>query len=70
MGSSGDGGNAGSGVMVKVLYSGVQVQKLLRSFLSLESLLLSFLTPCGTVRLFNQIVAACRGDHLLMVDLV
>ncbi|WP_211248937.1 hypothetical protein, partial [Deinococcus frigens] len=62
------GRNAGSGVMVDVLDSGVQPQKFLRSFFSFESLLLSFLTPCRSVRLLNDIVAASRGNHLLMVD--
>ncbi|CAM3196209.1 hypothetical protein DESA109040_02130 [Deinococcus saxicola] len=54
--------------MVKVHDSGVQPQKFLRSFFSFKPLLLSFLTPCRSVRLLNDIVAASRGKHLLMVD--
>ena len=54
--------------MVKVLDSGVQAQKFLSAFPSFESLLLSFLTPCGTVRLFDHVVAPGRGNHLLVVD--
>ena len=55
-------------MMVEVGDSGVQVQKFLRAFPPLESLLLSFLTPCRTVGLFNQVITARRGDHLLVVD--
>ena len=40
----------------------------MRAFPPLESLLLSFLTPCRTVGLFNQVITARRGDHLLVVD--
>ena len=54
--------------MVKVANSGVQVQEFLRSFLPLESLLLSFLTPCRSVRLLYDVVAPGCGDHLLVVD--
>ena len=67
-GSSGRGGNAGSSVMVEVFHEGVQVQKFLCSLSPLEPMLLSFLTPCKTVRLFNHVVPACRGDHLLVID--
>ncbi len=56
-------------MMVEVLYSCVQAKEFLRSLPPLESLLLAFLTPCRTVRLFNQVVAAGRGDHLLVIDL-
>jgi hypothetical protein len=63
--SFGLGGHAGSGVMVEILDSGVQTQKFLCSFLPLKSVLLTSLTPCGTVRLLDDIVAAPRGDHLL-----
>ena len=54
--------------MVKVADSGVQVEEFLRLFLPLESLLLSFLTPCRPVRLLNDVVAPDCGDHLLVVD--
>ena len=54
--------------MVEVLDSGVQVEEFLRSSSPLERLLLTFLTPCGTVGLLNHIVAANRGDHLLVVN--
>jgi len=47
---------------------GVQAQEFLSALPPLESLLLSFLTPCRTARLFNDVVAAGRGDDLLMVD--
>jgi hypothetical protein len=66
--SSGLGGNAGSGVMVEILNAGVQTQKFLRSFPPLEPLLVSLLTSCGTVRMFDQVVAARATDHLLVVD--
>ena len=65
--SSGCGGNAGASVMVEVLDPGVQAQKFLSTFPPSEALLLSLLTPCGTMRLFNQIVAARRGNHLLVI---
>jgi len=54
--------------MVKVTDSGMQIEEFLRSFLPLESLLLSFPTPCRPVGLFNDVVAPGRGDHLLVVD--
>ena len=54
--------------MVEVLDAGVQAQKFLRAFPPPESLLLSLLTPCGTMGLLDDIVAASRGDHWLMVD--
>jgi len=66
--SSGHGGNTGAGVMVEVPDPGMQAQKRLRSFPSLESKLLFLLVPCGTVRLLDDIIAAGRPDHLLIVD--
>ena len=51
-----------------VFHAGVQAQEFLRAFLPSEPLLTSFLTSCETVRLFDQIVAAGCGDHLLVVD--
>ncbi|MBB5363596.1 hypothetical protein HNQ08_002702 [Deinococcus humi] len=51
------------------MYSRVQTQAFLRSLPPLEALLLAFLTPCRTVSLFNGVVAAGRGNHLLVVDL-
>ena len=54
---------------MKVFNSGVQAQEFLSAFPPPESLLLAFLTPCGTVRLLNQIVTSDSRDHLLMVDI-
>ena len=54
--------------MMKVLDSGRQVQKLLRSFPPFKPLLLPFLTPCGTVELFDHVVALGRGDDLLVIN--
>ncbi len=54
--------------MVKVGHSGVQTQEFLSAFPSFESLLRSLLSSCGSVFLLNDIVTACRGDHLLVVD--
>ena len=54
--------------MVKVLDSGVQAEKRLRPFPPLESKLLSFLTSCGTMRLFDHVVTSGRGDDLLVVN--
>ena len=47
---------------------GVQIQECLSAFLSSEALLTSLLSPCGSVFLLNDVVAAGRGDHLLVVD--
>ena len=55
-------------MVVEVLDPGVQAQKFPSTLSSFETLLTSLLTPCGTVRLLKQIVAAGRGDHLLVVD--
>ena len=54
---------------MKIFDSGVQFQEFLRSFPPLESLLLSLLTSCGTLRLFDDIVTPGRGDHLLVIDI-
>ncbi len=54
--------------MVKVGDVGVQAEKFLCTFPVLESLLLSLLTSCWRVRLFDQIVATRSGDHLLVVN--
>ena len=54
---------------MKVFNSGVQAQEFLSAFPPPESLLLAFLTPCGTVRLLNHIVTSGSRDHLLMVDI-
>jgi len=40
----------------------------LSAFPSFESLLTSFLSPCGAVFLLNHVVAPGRGNHLLVVD--
>ena len=55
--------------MVEVFDPGTQAQKRSQSLPPLESLLLPFLTPCGTVKLFNHVVAACCVDHQLVVDI-
>jgi len=55
--------------MVGIGHSGVQAQEFLCAFPPLESLLLSFLTSGRSVRLLNDVVAACRGDHLLVIDI-
>ena len=55
--------------MVEILDSRVQAQKFLCTFPPLESLLLSSLTPYGTVGLLNQVITAGCGNHLLVVDI-
>ena len=52
---------------MEVLDSGVQVEKCLRPSPLLESKLLSLLTPCGTVGLLHNVIAARRGNHLLVI---
>ena len=52
-------------MMAKIHGSGVQAEKFLRPFSPLESKLLSLLTPWWDG---GKIVAARRGDHLLVVD--
>ena len=54
--------------MVKILDSGVQAEKRLCPFPPLESKLLSLLTPCRSMRLFDHVVTARRGDDLLVVN--
>jgi len=66
--SSGGSGEARTEVMVKVSDSWMHVEEFLRSFSSLESLLLPLLTSCGTVRLLNHVVTARGGDSLLVID--
>ena len=56
-------------MLVKVVDSGVQVQEFLRTLSPLESLLLSLLTPCGTVGLLDQVITSGSRDHLLVVDI-
>ena len=53
---------------MKVLDSGMQAEKRLRLFPPLESKLLSLLTPCGRVGLFDHAVTSGRGDDLLLVN--
>ena len=48
---------------------GVQAQELLSAFPPPESLLLSFLSPCGSMFLLNDVVAAGRGDDVLVVNI-
>ena len=66
--SSGHSGNAGAGMMMKILDSGVQAEKRLRPFPPLESKLLSLLTSCESMRLFDHVVTSGRGDDLLVVN--
>ena len=47
---------------------GVQTQELLSASTSSEPLLTSLLSPCRSMFLLNQIIAAHRGDHLPVVD--
>ncbi len=53
---------------MKVRDPGVEAQEFLSAFPSCEALLTSLLSPCGSVFLLNEVVAAGRGDHLLVVD--
>lgn len=55
-------------MVVEVGHSGVQAQEFLSAFPSSEPLLTSLLTPCGTVGLLHNGVAARRGNHLLVID--
>ena len=57
-------GDSGSGVLVKVRNAGMQGQKFLCPSWFLEAQLTSLLFPGRAVRLFNQVVAACRGNDL------
>ena len=54
---------------MEVLETGMQAEKFLRAFPPFQSLLLSLLTPCGTVRLLHEVVATCCGDHRLVIDI-
>jgi hypothetical protein len=58
--SSGGGGDAGAGMMVKVRHSGVQIQEFLSAFPPFESLLRSLLSSYGSVFLLNDVIEACR----------
>ena len=53
---------------MKVLDPSVQTQEFLSAFPSPESLLNPLLSPCGTVGLFDDIVAPGRGDDVLVVN--
>ena len=55
-------------MMVDVCHSGVHIQERLSAFPPPEPLLGSLLSSCGSVFLLDDVVAPCRGDHLLMVD--
>ena len=55
--------------MVEVGDPGVEAQECLSAFPSFEALLTSLLSPCGSVFLLNDVVAAGRRDHLLVVDI-
>ena len=68
--------------MVEVGDPGVQTQEFLSAFGSSESLLTSLLSPCrsvflswaerhpyGACPLLNNVVAAGRGDHPLVIDI-
>jgi hypothetical protein len=67
--SSGLGGDTGAGMMVEVGDPRVQAQEFLGAFPPFESLLTSLLSPCGSMFLLNEVIAAGRGDHLLVVDI-
>ena len=54
--------------MVKILDSSMQAEKRLRPFPPLESKLLSLLTSCESMRLFDHVVTSGRGDDLLVVN--
>ena len=54
--------------LVKVLDPGLEAQKFLSVFSLFEALLTSLVTPCGTVELFDQVVATRCSNHLLVVD--
>ena len=56
-------------MMVEVADPGVEVQEFLSAFLPLEPLLTSLLSPCGSMFLLNDVVAARCGDHLLVVNI-
>ena len=54
--------------MVEIGGPGVQTQEVLSAFPSSEPLLTPLLSSCGAMFLLNNVVAAGRGDHLLVVD--
>ncbi len=54
---------------MEIAEPGVQAQEFLSAFPPFESLLLSLLSPCGAMFLLDDVVAAGRRNHLLMVDL-
>ncbi len=53
---------------MEVSNPGVEAQEFLSAFPPLESLLLSFLSSCRAMFLLNDVVTACCGDHLLVID--
>jgi len=55
-------------MMVEVGDPGMQAQECLGAFPPLEPLLLSFLSPCGSVFLQGGVGTAGGGDHLLVVN--
>ena len=55
---------------LKVGDPGVEIQEFLGSLEFPETELAPLLLSCGTVRLFDEIIAAGGRDHLLMVDLL
>ena len=63
--SSSSRSDVGAGMMVKVGHSGVQTQEFLSAFPSSESLLRSFLSPCGSMFLLDNVVASGRGEVML-----
>ena len=56
-------------MIVEVGDPGVQLQKRLRAFPPSKRLPTSLLSPCGALFVLNDVVAARREDHLLMVDI-
>ena len=55
--------------MVKIGHPGVQTSAFLSASPTSEPLLTSLLSPCRSMFLLNQSIAACCGDHLLVVDM-
>ena len=55
---------------MKVGDSGVQVEKSLGPLDLPETQLGPFLTSCGPMRLFDQVIAASGRDHLLVIDVI
>jgi len=55
-------------MMVEVSDPGMEAQEGLGAFPSSEPLLTALLSSCGSMFLLNNVIAARRGDHLLVVN--